>query len=67
MPPNDVSWRIKDFDLWKGFWSPFLLGNESCGIHKLEILPEIVKDTKCYELDSRGKPEAAGEVEVLQR
>lgn len=45
----------------------FLLGNESCGIHKLEILPETVKDTKCYELDSRGKPEAAGEVEVLQR
>lgn len=36
-----------------------LLGNESCGIPKLDILPENVKDAKCSELDSEEKPEAA--------
>lgn len=43
-----------------------LLGNESCGIPKLDILPETVKDTTCSELDSKEKPEAAIAVEAPQ-
>lgn len=61
MPPMDISSCIK---LSKLLCSHF--ARESSVLCKCMILPNLIEDTKCYEPDSKEKPEVAREMEVPQ-